>query len=40
VASSVLALVSPTAAPAALRMAISSVAMPMATSQPKNALPQ
>src|SRR4051794_29688157 len=38
--SSVLFLVRPTAAPAALRIAISSVAMPMATSQPKQALPQ
>src|SRR6059036_1581448 len=35
-----LELVSPTAVPAALRIAISSDATPMATSQPKNAAPQ
>src|SRR3954469_12800985 len=40
VASSALASVRPTAAPPALRRAISSVAMPIATNQPKNALPQ
>src|SRR3954465_3878279 len=33
-------LVSPIAVPAALRIAVSSVAMPTATSQPKNAEPQ
>src|SRR4051812_24294699 len=41
VASCVLApWVSPTAAPAALKIAVSSVAMPTATSHPKNAEPQ
>jgi len=35
-----LVLVSPIAAPAALRIAVSSDATPMATSQPKNAAPQ
>ncbi len=35
-----LVLVRPTAAPAALRIAVSSAATPMATSQPKNDEPQ
>ena len=35
-----LVFVSPIAAPAALRIAVSSVATPTATSQPKNAAPQ
>src|SRR3954471_16986103 len=40
VASCVLACVRPTAAPAALSSAVRSVAIPTATSQPKNAEPQ